>query len=93
MYIENLTYKQPISSKNQFLRRATKERSREVPIITPEAGTENAAPASGDGAGATCAETAAAAESDTITTTDAFFTMLSCAIFFKIESKNWQKAE
>lgn len=37
---------------NQFLRRATKERTREVPIIKLEVGRENAVPASGEGAGA-----------------------------------------
>ncbi|MFS7977393.1 hypothetical protein Hanom_Chr10g00903471 [Helianthus anomalus] len=41
-----------IMKNNQFLKRATRDRSIEDPINTPETGTEKAAPASGEGAGA-----------------------------------------
>lgn len=51
-------------------------------MTTPEIGTEKAAPASGEGAGAVAwADTAAATESATMAKTETFFPiLLTCAI-------------
>lgn len=79
--------------KSQFLKSAIRENTIEVPTTAPEAGRENAAPASGEGAGAIPLSWAETVENMATmrTNTKALAMMLTCAIALKdlIDGSEW----